>query len=69
MFICGGSFIKISEEGIELGTSNNITIKSNAMQKMDAASLAHTNDLPGDIHCQGTQGQQVSEQQACITLE
>lgn len=69
VFICGGSFIKISEEGIELGTSNNITIKSNAMQKMDAASLAHTSDLPGDIHCQGTQGQQVSEQQACITLE
>ncbi|MCX8730014.1 DUF2345 domain-containing protein, partial [Gilliamella sp. B2969] len=35
--ICGGSYIKISEEGIELGTAGNVYIKSNALQKMGTA--------------------------------
>ncbi|MCX8710336.1 DUF2345 domain-containing protein, partial [Gilliamella sp. B3780] len=37
--ICGGSYIKISEEGIELGTAGNVYIKSNALQKMGAATI------------------------------
>jgi type VI secretion system secreted protein VgrG len=32
--ICGGSYIKISEQGIELGTAGNIYFKGNVMQKM-----------------------------------
>ncbi|WP_082209378.1 type VI secretion system Vgr family protein [Gilliamella sp. wkB171] len=38
--ICGGSYIKISEEGIELGTAGNVYIKSNALQKMGAKTIA-----------------------------
>ncbi|MCX8698164.1 DUF2345 domain-containing protein, partial [Gilliamella sp. B3000] len=37
--MCGGSFIKISREGIELGTADNVYIKSNALQKMGPASI------------------------------
>ena len=32
--MCGGSYIKLSGEGIELGTADNVYIKSNALQKM-----------------------------------
>ncbi|PWV57667.1 uncharacterized protein DUF2345, partial [Frischella perrara] len=32
--MCGGSYIKLSGEGIELGTAENVYIKSNALQKM-----------------------------------
>ncbi|MFQ0994507.1 hypothetical protein ACGH6Q_05695, partial [Gilliamella sp. BG2] len=65
----GGSYIKISSEGIELGTQDNIYLKCNVMQKMGAANLSHTKDLPGEVSCQQKQGQQVQEQQACIVLE
>ncbi|WP_294966737.1 DUF2345 domain-containing protein, partial [uncultured Gilliamella sp.] len=45
--ICGGSYIKINESGIELGTSANVYFKSNALQKMGPASLfAPTIELP-----------------------
>lgn len=37
--ICGGSYIKISDAGIELGTSGNVSVKSAALQKMGAATL------------------------------
>ena len=40
--ICGGSYIKISEAGIELGTQDNIYLKSNAMQKMSPATETRT---------------------------
>ncbi|OCG23046.1 hypothetical protein A9G22_06375 [Gilliamella sp. App2-1] len=36
--ICGGSYIKISSEGIELGTPDNVYLKCNVMQKMGPAS-------------------------------
>ena len=36
--MCGGSYIKLSSAGIELGTADNVYIKSNAMQKMGPAS-------------------------------
>ncbi|MCX8691453.1 type VI secretion system tip protein VgrG [Gilliamella sp. B2776] len=38
-FICGGSYIKISEAGIELGSPENVYLKCNAMQKMSPATL------------------------------
>ena len=37
--MCGGSYIKISSAGIELGTTDNVYIKSNAMQKMGPNTL------------------------------
>ena len=37
--ICGGSYIKISHVGIELGTMGNVSIKSNVFQKMGASSI------------------------------
>ncbi len=36
--ICGGSYVKISSAGIELGTADNVYIKSNALQKMGPTS-------------------------------
>ncbi|MCO6524151.1 MAG: DUF2345 domain-containing protein [Candidatus Schmidhempelia sp.] len=39
ILMCGGSYIKISSEGIELGTQNNVYLKCNAMQKMSAADM------------------------------
>ncbi|OTQ23971.1 hypothetical protein B6D22_04495 [Gilliamella apicola] len=36
--MCGGSYIKISSAGIELGTADNVYIKSNALQKMGPAT-------------------------------
>ena len=40
--MCGGSYIKISSAGIELGTADNVYIKSNAMQKMGPATQNRT---------------------------
>ena len=37
--ISGGSYIKINGQGIELGTSGNVIIKSNVLQKMGPASM------------------------------
>ncbi|OTP87171.1 hypothetical protein B6D12_12890, partial [Gilliamella apicola] len=37
--MCGGSYIKLSSAGIELGTADNVYIKSNAMQKMGPATI------------------------------
>ncbi|ORF47846.1 DUF2345 domain-containing protein, partial [Gilliamella apicola] len=44
--MCGGSYIKISSAGIELGTADNVYIKSNAMQKMGPASEQINPKLP-----------------------
>ncbi|OTP92105.1 hypothetical protein B6D05_12935 [Gilliamella apicola] len=37
--MCGGSYIKISSAGIELGTADNVYIKSNALQKMGPKTI------------------------------
>ncbi|MCX8607789.1 MULTISPECIES: DUF2345 domain-containing protein, partial [unclassified Gilliamella] len=45
--ICGGSYIKISSKGIELGTPDNVKLKCNVMQKMGPTSLFPTTiELP-----------------------
>jgi type VI secretion system secreted protein VgrG len=45
--ICGGSYIKISSEGIELGTQDNIYLKCNVFQKMGPKALGiSTINLP-----------------------
>jgi hypothetical protein len=49
--ICGGSYIKISSEGIELGTQDNVYLKCNVMQKMGPASIENNTDnfLKSDV--------------------
>ncbi|OCG28361.1 hypothetical protein A9G11_11090 [Gilliamella sp. wkB108] len=45
--ICGGSYIKINSSGIELGTSGNVYLKCNTMQKMGPATKEKPNiNLP-----------------------
>ena len=44
--ICGGSYIKISSKGIELGTPDNVKLKCNVMQKMGTAQKDIQNELP-----------------------
>ncbi|WP_172398678.1 type VI secretion system Vgr family protein [Gilliamella apicola] len=46
ILMCGGSYIKISSAGIELGTADNVYIKSNAMQKMGPAQRNIQRELP-----------------------
>jgi type VI secretion system secreted protein VgrG len=43
--MCGGSYIKITKEGIELGTSGNLRFKSAVFQKMGAATLNYQSTL------------------------
>ncbi|OCG47150.1 hypothetical protein A9G35_04145 [Gilliamella sp. Choc5-1] len=38
--MCGGSYIKISSEGIELGTQDNVYLKCNVMQKMGVTDMS-----------------------------
>ncbi|OCG16122.1 hypothetical protein A9G24_05025 [Gilliamella sp. App6-5] len=64
--ICGGSYIKISSEGIELGTQDNVYLKCNVMQKMGTANKKVENTLP--IGCQRTLSQQTKKQGALVEL-
>ncbi|OCG24919.1 hypothetical protein A9G45_10780 [Gilliamella sp. HK2] len=67
--ICGGSYIKISSAGIELGTQDNIYLKCNVMQKMGAHNMSIINNLADEVKCQNTQNQQANDQQATIDIE
>ena len=67
--MCAGSYIKINGEGIELGTSGNVLIKSNAMQKMGPANLDSSTNLPGEINCQRTMNEQAQKQHAILALD
>ena len=67
--MCGGSYIKINGEGIELGTSGNVLIKSNAMQKMGPANLDSSTNLPGEVNCQRTMNEQAQKQHAILALD
>ncbi|MWP47971.1 hypothetical protein GQ589_11090, partial [Gilliamella sp. Pas-s27] len=60
--ICGGSYIKISSEGIELGTQDNIYLKCNVLQKMGGAILNYD---PIDVPALFTE----QDMQEGITLE
>ena len=68
-FVCGGSYIKISKAGIELGSPDNVYLKCNAMQKMSPNSMNHSGQLSDSVDCQGTQGQQVKDQTGCFSLD
>jgi type VI secretion system secreted protein VgrG len=43
--ICGGSYIKITSEGIELGTAGNLRFKSAVLQKMGPVNKSQTIQL------------------------
>ncbi len=66
--MCGGSYIKLSSAGIELGTADNVYIKSNAMQKMGPANLEFSLNLPGEVNCQQTTNSGAQNQAALIKL-
>ncbi|WP_406915918.1 type VI secretion system Vgr family protein [Enterobacter quasiroggenkampii] len=44
--VCGGSFIRLSDTGIEVGTGKNVTLKCIAVQQQPAASLNSALGLP-----------------------
>jgi len=67
--ICGGSFVKISSAGIELGSSRNVTIKAAALQKMGPANMQASSNLPGAVDCQQTLNKQVQKQYAVLQLD
>ncbi|WP_316390595.1 type VI secretion system Vgr family protein [Citrobacter farmeri] len=43
---CGGSYIKISSAGVEVGTGKNVTLKCIAVQQQSAATLNSKLELP-----------------------
>ncbi|HFK5721520.1 TPA: type VI secretion system Vgr family protein [Enterobacter asburiae] len=44
--VCGGSFIRLSDAGVEVGTGKNVTLKCIAVQQQSAATLNSTLSLP-----------------------
>ncbi|WP_045441442.1 type VI secretion system Vgr family protein [Citrobacter sp. S-77] len=46
LLTCGGSFIRLSDAGAEVGTGKNITLKCIAVQQQSAATLNSTLKLP-----------------------
>ncbi|NUU64703.1 type VI secretion system tip protein VgrG [Enterobacteriaceae bacterium BIT-l23] len=43
---CGGSFIRLSQAGVEVGTAKNVTLKCIAVQQQPASTLNSTLKLP-----------------------
>lgn len=39
LLVCGGSFIRLSDAGVEVGTGKNVTLKCIAVQQQSAAAL------------------------------
>lgn len=46
LLVCGGSFIRLSDAGVEVGTGKNVTLKCIAVQQQSAATLNSTLSLP-----------------------
>lgn len=44
--VCGGSFIRLSDAGVEVGTGKNVTLKCIAVQQQSVATLNSTLSLP-----------------------
>jgi len=65
--ICGGSFVKISSAGIELGSSRNVSIKAAALQKMGPANSDASRNLPG--LCEGAIAEAENAQQANVRIK
>lgn len=46
LLVCGGSFIRLSDAGVEVGTGKNVTLKCIAVQQQSAATLNSRLTLP-----------------------
>ncbi|TYE59955.1 type VI secretion system tip protein VgrG [Klebsiella michiganensis] len=46
LLVCGGAFIRLSDAGVEVGTSKNVTLKCIAVQQQSASTLNSTLSLP-----------------------
>ncbi|HCT8089996.1 TPA: type VI secretion system tip protein VgrG [Enterobacter hormaechei] len=46
LLVCGGTFIWLSDAGVEVGTGKNVTLKCIAVQQQSAATLNSTLSLP-----------------------
>ncbi|HFN3573220.1 TPA: type VI secretion system Vgr family protein [Enterobacter hormaechei] len=46
LLVCGGTFIRLSDAGVEVGTGKNVTLKCIAVQQQYAATLNSTLSLP-----------------------
>ncbi|MEP8940745.1 type VI secretion system tip protein VgrG [Enterobacter mori] len=46
LLVCGGSFMRLSDAGVEIGTGKNVTLKCIAVQQQSTAKLNSTLSLP-----------------------
>ncbi|WP_449758061.1 type VI secretion system Vgr family protein [Erwinia persicina] len=46
LLTCGGSFLRLSDAGVEIGTARNVTLKCIAVQQQPASTLNSTLKLP-----------------------
>ncbi|MNB68442.1 Phage-related baseplate assembly protein [compost metagenome] len=46
LLTCGGSFLRLSDAGVEIGTAKNVTLKCIAIQQQPASALNSTLKLP-----------------------
>ncbi|MHA6671580.1 type VI secretion system Vgr family protein [Enterobacter mori] len=46
LLVCGGSFMRLSDAGVEVGTGKNVTLKCIAVQQQSTAKLNSTLSLP-----------------------
>lgn len=46
LLVCGGTFIRLSDAGVEVGTGKNVTLKCIAVQQQSAATLNSMLSLP-----------------------
>lgn len=66
LLVCGGSFIRLSDAGVEVGTGKNVTLKCIAVQQQSAATLNSTLSLPSG--CKPGVISAAQQQGAVVTL-
>jgi type VI secretion system secreted protein VgrG len=66
LLACGGSFIRLSDAGVEVGTGKNVTLKCIAVQQQSATTLNSTLSLPSG--CKPSVISAAQQQGAVVTL-
>ncbi|UNC49301.1 type VI secretion system Vgr family protein [Enterobacter huaxiensis] len=66
LLVCGGSFIRLSDAGVEVGTGKNVTLKCIAVQQQSAAALDSSLALPSG--CKPGVISAAQQQGAVVTL-
>ncbi|EPF2241773.1 type VI secretion system Vgr family protein [Citrobacter werkmanii] len=66
LLACGGSFIRLSDAGVEVGTGKNVTLKCIAVQQQSATTLNSTLSLPSG--CKPGVISAAQQQGAVVTL-